>query len=104
MPKRAIGSFYLVATATGWALGWSAMKLLMRDWPPLFSRGVAGIAACLILAIIAVCSGESLYVPRKAIRSRDNLESVAASPLCRRAGYVASRFGMPADGHSWVGI
>jgi drug/metabolite transporter (DMT)-like permease len=67
MPKRAIGSFYLVATATGWALGWSAMKLLMRDWPPLFSRGVAGIAACLILAIIAVCSGESLYVPRKAI-------------------------------------
>jgi drug/metabolite transporter (DMT)-like permease len=67
MPKRAIGSLYLVATATGWALGWSAMKLLMRDWPPLFSRGVAGIAASLILAIIAVCSGESLYVPRKAI-------------------------------------
>jgi len=67
MPKRAIGSFYLVATATGWALGWSVMKLLMRDWPPLFSRGVAGIAASLILAIIAVCSGESLYVPRKAI-------------------------------------
>jgi drug/metabolite transporter (DMT)-like permease len=47
MPKRAIGSLYLVATATGWALGWSAMKLLMRDWPPLFSRGVAGIAASL---------------------------------------------------------
>src|ERR1700730_17608344 len=37
-------------------------------------------------------------------RSRDNLESVAASPLRRRAGYVASRAGMPADGHPWVGI
>jgi drug/metabolite transporter (DMT)-like permease len=72
MPKqalssRAIGSFYLVATATGWGLGWSAMKLLMRDWPPLFSRGVGGIAASLILAIIAVRSGERLDVPRKAI-------------------------------------
>jgi drug/metabolite transporter (DMT)-like permease len=65
--RRAIGSFYLVATATGWGLGWSAMKLLMRDWPPLFSRGVGGIAASLILAIIAVRSGERLDVPRKAI-------------------------------------
>ena len=42
MPKqalnsRAIGSLCLVATATGWAFGWSAMKLLIRDWPPLFS-------------------------------------------------------------------
>jgi hypothetical protein len=43
------------------------MKLLIRDWPPLFSRGVAGIAASLILAIIAVYSGERLSVPRKAV-------------------------------------
>jgi hypothetical protein len=66
MPKhalnsRAIGSLCLAATATGWALGWSAMKLLIRDWPPLFSRGVAGIAASLILAVVAVRNGEHRY-------------------------------------------
>jgi hypothetical protein len=47
LKRRAIGSLCLVATATGWAFGWSAMKLLMGDWPPLFSRGVAGVAASL---------------------------------------------------------
>jgi drug/metabolite transporter (DMT)-like permease len=65
--RRAIGSLCLVATATGWAFGWSAMKLLLRDWPPLFSRGVAGVAASLILAIIAISSGERLSVPRKSV-------------------------------------
>jgi len=63
--SRAIGAFFLVATATGWGLGWSAMKLLMRDWPPLFSRGVGGMAASLILAIIAVRSGERHAKPQR---------------------------------------
>jgi drug/metabolite transporter (DMT)-like permease len=67
--SQVIGAFYLVATATGWAWGWSAMKLLIRDWPPLFSRGVGGIAASLILAVVAVHRGERFYVPRKAIPS-----------------------------------
>lgn len=62
--RQAIGSLYLVATATGWALGWSVMKVLLRDWPPLFARGVAGIAASLLLALIAVRSGENPRVPR----------------------------------------
>lgn len=62
--RQAIGSLCLVATATGWALGWSVMKVLLRDWPPLFARGVAGIAASLLLALIAVWSKENPRVPR----------------------------------------
>jgi drug/metabolite transporter (DMT)-like permease len=66
LSNRSIGAFYLIATATGWAMGWSVMKLLLREWPPLFSRGVAGTGAAIILAAIAVSSGQSLRVPREA--------------------------------------
>ena len=59
------GVFFLLVTATGWALNWPAMKILLREWPPLFSRGVAGVTAAFLLAIIALCSGEPLRVPRQ---------------------------------------
>ena len=62
-----IGSLCLVVTASGWALNWPLMKLLLREWPPLFSRGLAGVAAALILACIALGRGQSLSVPREAI-------------------------------------
>ena len=62
-----IGSLCLVVTASGWALNWPLMKLLLREWPPLFSRGLAGVAAALILASIALARGQSLGVPREAI-------------------------------------
>ncbi|WP_371421079.1 EamA family transporter [Tardiphaga sp.] len=45
-------------------MNWPILKLLLRDWPPLFSRGIAGTAAGLILAGIAVWRGESLLLPR----------------------------------------
>jgi drug/metabolite transporter (DMT)-like permease len=64
---RWIGILLLVITASGWAQGWSAAKILMRDWPPLFSRGVAGIAASLLLALFVVLRGERIRVPREAI-------------------------------------
>lgn len=35
-------------------MNWPILKLLLRDWPPLFSRDIAGTAAGLILAGIAV--------------------------------------------------
>jgi drug/metabolite transporter (DMT)-like permease len=59
------GVFFLLVTATGWALNWPAMKILLREWPPLFSRGVAGVAASTLLAVIAVCAGEQMRVPRQ---------------------------------------
>jgi drug/metabolite transporter (DMT)-like permease len=64
-PTRWAGVFFLLVTATGWALNWPAMKILLREWPPLFSRGVAGVAASLLLAAIALGCGEQLRVPRQ---------------------------------------
>jgi len=57
------GAFFLFVTALGWALNWPAMKILLREWPPLFSRGVAGVTASVILAIVAALCGERLRVP-----------------------------------------
>ena len=62
-----IGLAFLAVTSIGWALNWPAIKILLRDWPPLFSRGVSGVAAALILAAIAIGRRESLSVPRAAI-------------------------------------
>jgi len=48
-----IGFLCLGVTAFGWALNWPLMKLLLQQWPPLFARGLAGVAAALILFSIA---------------------------------------------------
>jgi drug/metabolite transporter (DMT)-like permease len=58
------GFLFLAITSIGWGMNWPAIKILLREWPPLFSRGVAGVAAALILAAIATARGESLKVPR----------------------------------------
>ena len=64
---RTIGFLCLGITAAGWALNWPLMKLLLKDWPPLFARGLAGVLAALILGTIAVSRGQRLNVPRRAI-------------------------------------
>src|SRR5262245_23873916 len=64
---RGIGIVFLLVTATGWALGWPAMKVLLSAWPPLFARGVAGVIAALGLAVFALTRGEDLSVPNEAI-------------------------------------
>jgi drug/metabolite transporter (DMT)-like permease len=58
------GLLLVVATAVGWGLGWPMMKIAMHDWPPLFARGCAGLAAALGLAIIAVVRGQNLLPSR----------------------------------------
>lgn len=63
---RWTGFALLAVTCTGWALNWAFIKLLLREWPPLFSRGVSGVAAALLLAAIASARGESLRAPRTA--------------------------------------
>jgi drug/metabolite transporter (DMT)-like permease len=62
-----IGSLCLGVTAFGWALNWPLMKLLLQQWPPLFSRGLAGVASALILFSIAKVRGQALEIPREAV-------------------------------------
>jgi len=62
-----IGFLCLGVTAFGWALNWPLMKLLLQQWPPLFARGLAGVAAALILFSIAKARGQPLEVPREAV-------------------------------------
>lgn len=59
-------------------MNWPAVKLLLLEWPPLFSRGVAGVAAAVLLAAIAASRGESLrvsprYFPRLAFAAFTNV-------------------------------
>ncbi|WP_424813992.1 DMT family transporter [Roseococcus sp. YIM B11640] len=67
MGGRSAGLLLLVVTTAGWALNWPGMKILLREWPPLASRGVAGVVAGLILAALAWRAGEKLSVPREAV-------------------------------------
>lgn len=62
-----IGFLCLGVTAFGWALNWPLMKLLLQQWPPLFARGLAGVASALILFSIAWGRRQSLQVPREAL-------------------------------------
>jgi drug/metabolite transporter (DMT)-like permease len=64
LDARLTGFALLAITVTGWALNWAFIKLLLREWPPLFSRGISGVAAAIILACLASARGESLKVPR----------------------------------------
>ena len=59
-----LGLLCLVVTSTGWGVNWPVMKLLLREWPPLFARGVAGLAAATMLGIVAWRLGERVSVPR----------------------------------------
>jgi len=60
---RLIGLGCLVVTSTGWGVNWPAMKVLLREWPPLFARGISGLAAAAILAFVAWRIGETLRPP-----------------------------------------
>jgi drug/metabolite transporter (DMT)-like permease len=64
---RWTGFLFLGVTSIGWAVNWAAIKILLREWPPLFSRGVAGVAAAILLAVVAAAFGESLKVSRRQI-------------------------------------
>jgi len=40
------------------------MKFLLKEWPPLFARGTSGLCAAILIALLAVRFGQSLFVPR----------------------------------------
>jgi drug/metabolite transporter (DMT)-like permease len=64
--SRRVGLICLAGTAVGWGLNWPAIKVLLQEWPPLFSRGTAGLAAAMLLAAYAAGRGERLTIPRPA--------------------------------------
>ncbi len=66
---RRIGLWCLAVTSIGWGLNWPAMKLLLRELPPLFARGSAGVAAALAFALVALLLRQPLRVPEP-IRGR----------------------------------
>ena len=48
---RAVGFICLLVTSVGWGLNWPAMKVLLRELPPLFARRAAGSVAGLVCAL-----------------------------------------------------
>ncbi|MGL4557136.1 MAG: DMT family transporter [Afipia sp.] len=65
--SRWTGIVCLGITAFGWGLNWPFMKLLLRELPPMSARGLAGVTASLILAVVALSRGERLGVPRDSV-------------------------------------
>lgn len=65
--RHLAGVVCLAVTVCGWALNWSSIKVLLQVWPPLFSRGLAGVAAAAALMALARVRGERLAVPAHAI-------------------------------------
>jgi drug/metabolite transporter (DMT)-like permease len=61
--SRQIGLLFLFITAVGWGLNWPVIKLVLREWPPLFSRGVAGVTAALALGLMAILNGQRVAIP-----------------------------------------
>lgn len=57
------GVLFLAITSVGWGINWPAMKLLLRQLPPLFARGTAGTGAAIAFALIVLARGERLAVP-----------------------------------------
>lgn len=53
----------LMFATIGWGLNWPIIKLLLRDWPPLFSRGAAGLFAAAALFTYAAAKRDRLGVP-----------------------------------------
>lgn len=90
---RTTGLLLLAVTSLGWGLNWPAMKVLLRDWPPLFARGVSGLCAALILALLALRAGQRLALPEKAF------------PLMARAAFfnVFAWMGLSTLAMRWLG-
>ena len=59
-----LGLILLAITSVGWGLNFPIMKFLLTEWPPLSSRGLAGVAGATALALVAVARRQKLSVPR----------------------------------------
>lgn len=66
---RQVGLLCLLVTSFGWGLNFPLVKIVLREWPPLTARGVAGVLAACGLMALAAARGERLAVAR-ALRAR----------------------------------
>ncbi|MBJ7406635.1 MAG: DMT family transporter [Bradyrhizobium sp.] len=57
------GLMFLAITSIGWGFNWPVTKFLLGELPPLTLRGVTGVLGALLLALLAVLSGQGLRVP-----------------------------------------
>lgn len=64
MRNTRIGLICLLVTSVGWGFNWPVMKTLLSEWTPLFARGSSGVAAAVIIGLLATATGQSLRVPR----------------------------------------
>ncbi len=58
------GLLFLAITSVGWGLNFPVMKFLLSEWPPLASRGLAGLIGAALLALVALALKQDLRVPR----------------------------------------
>jgi drug/metabolite transporter (DMT)-like permease len=56
---------FLAITSVGWGFNWPVTKYLLSELPPLTMRGSCGVIGAILLALLAVVSGQSLRVPRE---------------------------------------
>jgi drug/metabolite transporter (DMT)-like permease len=56
---------FLAITSVGWGFNWPVTKYLLSELPPLTMRGSCGVIGALLLALLALVSGQSLRVPRE---------------------------------------
>ena len=59
------GLMFLAITSVGWGFNWPVTKYLLSELPPLTMRGTTGVVGALLLAALALVSGQSLRVPRE---------------------------------------
>ncbi|SHJ31861.1 EamA domain-containing membrane protein RarD [Bradyrhizobium lablabi] len=59
------GLMFLALTSVGWGFNWPITKYLLSDLPPLTLRGSTGVFGAVLLALLAILSGQSLRVPAK---------------------------------------
>jgi len=59
------GLTFLAITSIGWGFNWPITKFLIGELPPLTLRGLSGVVGALLLAVLALARGQSLYVPRE---------------------------------------
>jgi drug/metabolite transporter (DMT)-like permease len=64
-PSRAAptGFIFLGLVSLGGGINWPVQKLLIGEWPPMAARGLSGLAAALVLALLALALRQALRVP-----------------------------------------
>jgi drug/metabolite transporter (DMT)-like permease len=54
----------LMTTILVWGFNWPVVKVVLRELPPLFARGLSGLGGAILLALFALWRSESLHVPQ----------------------------------------